>query len=203
MIESPDSLEAVVPALNGNGAARSTMDPHPATLAGDEESPPEFDRVVDVLGPLEQIVLAADQELGSIQQRISAETGEMTDDIERRVRDAALEQRRRVAQLRTELTDRASELAVCFEAMLNMLDEADRGLAIQAGVEPTPEDRAADVRVTVTERQTVTISHEGGLSGELGASAGPPPINQPAKDETPRKEKRFRRWFRRSKGSSA
>lgn len=178
------------------------------------ESPPEFDRVADVLGPLEQIILAADQELGSIQQRVAAQAGENTAAVDRRVREAAVEQRRRVAELRKELTDRVAELATRFDGMLNVLDDVDRQLASWGG------DEAAAIRVTVTERHRVELSHEAPTSDLAGAAAQsgqqpspagspppttPPPTSVPPSGEIskPRKEKGIRRWFRRSKRSSA
>ncbi len=143
----------------------------PMNLEAGVESPPQFDRVADVLGPLEQIVLAADQELGTIQRQVVSKTGESAAEIERRVRESALEQRQRVAELRGELTQRVTELAGRFDALLAVLDEADRELAGWAG-EP------ADLSVTVTERQRVQISHETppagrGTRGAPGCSAAP------------------------------
>src|SRR3954451_10426546 len=105
----------------------------PAPTEGGAESPPEFDRVADVLGPLEQIVLAADQRLGTIQQQVATQASETNLDVERRVRETAAEQRRQVAELRRALTERVSELAGRFDALLSVLDDADRALAIASG----------------------------------------------------------------------
>jgi hypothetical protein len=175
----------------------------PVTIEGGTETPPEFDRVADVLGPLEQIVLAADQRLGSIQQQVAAQAGESNVEVERRVRDAAVAQRQQVAELRKALTDRVSELAGRFDALLSVLDEADRALAIAAG------EGVGDVRVTITERQRLEISHEEAPEEGVAATApptqGPPAsVAPPGEASEPRKEKGgIRRWFRRSKRSSA
>jgi hypothetical protein len=175
----------------------------PVTVEGGAESPPEFDRVADVLGPLEQIVLAADQRLGSIQQQVAAQAGETNVEVERRVREAALDQRRQVAELRKALTDRVSELAGRFDSLLSILDEADRALAIASG------ESTGDVRVTLTERQRLEIAHEepsaeGVAAVAATASGAPPSAAGPEEDSKPRKEKGFRRFFRRpSKRSSA
>jgi hypothetical protein len=171
----------------------------PVTVEGEAETPPEFDRVADVLGPLEQIVLAADQRLGSIQQQVAAQAGETNVAVERRVREAAIEQRRQVAELRKALTERVSELAGRFDSLLSILDEADRALAIASG-EPS-----GDVRVTVTERQRLEISHEQAPADVAATPPGAPPSAAPTGEAPkPRKEKGIRRFFRRpSKRSSA
>jgi hypothetical protein len=140
----------------------------PTRTGAEVDAPPEFDRVADVLGPLEQIVLAADQKLGSIQQQVASQAGDSAADVERRVRESAVEQRRKVAELRGELTERVTELAGRFDALLGVLDQADRELASWAG-EPT------DVSVTVTERQRVQISPQAPPSAPPGALPGAPP----------------------------
>ena len=190
-------------------------DPNPVKIEGVEENPPQIERVATVLGPLEEVVLAADQRLGSIQQQVSTQTGEASAEVDRRVSEAAIEQRQRIAELRGDLTDRASELGARFEAIFKLLDEVDRDLALRSG------DRSAGVSVTVTERQRVQISHE--QPAAAAAPAAAPPQNTPppaqgappspgappgqpnplAETSTPSKESGIRRWFRRSKRSSA
>jgi hypothetical protein len=151
------------------------MGPHPAKKEeGGDAARPEFDRVTEVLGPLEQIVLAADQEIGSLQQRVDTEADEMSTRIDRRVREAALEQRERVIKMRSELTDAASRLATRFETMLDILDQAERQLAMQG----LPEAEAAGLRITLTERRRVTFSHE-------GPAPGPAEIEKPTTEQTP------------------
>jgi hypothetical protein len=199
MTRTPDSLGAFEPWPQDSGSASPIMEQRTA-LEGAIESPPEFDRVADVLGPLEQVVLAADHQLGSIQQRVSNEAGEMSAQAEQRIREASEEQRRRVAQLREELTNRVSELAIRFDAMLNVLEEVDRSLAVQ-GVG----DGTGDVRVTITERHRVEISHEELAIGAQEAEAVPasvaPPLDTPgpAKQEN---KKGIGHWFRRFKKSA-
>ncbi len=213
MSQVPDSLEAVDPWHDGSGLTSTMMEgqpkveDQPKALEGGVDSPPQFDRVADVLGPLEQVVLAADQQLGSIQQRVSSEAGEMTAQAEQRIREASDEQRRRIAELRAELTDRVSELATRFDAMLTVLDEVDRTLAIQGGWSEGA-DRGSDMRVTVTERHRVEIAHEEPAADEPEPAAAPtsvaPPADSPvASPKDKKKKKGKRRWFRRSKGSSA
>jgi hypothetical protein len=219
MSQVPDSLEAVDLWQDGSGLTSAMMEgqpkveDQPKALEGGVESPPEFDRVADVLGPLEQVVLAADEQLGSIQQRVSSEAGEMSAQAEKRIREASDEQRRRIAELRAELTDRVSELATRFDAMLTVLDEVDRTLAIQGGWSDGA-DRGSDMRVTVTERHRVEISHEEPAADEQESetpqeSDAPPtsvapPVDSPLPPQKEKKKKKgIRRWFRRSKGSSA
>lgn len=210
MSEPLDSLEEIWPSPRGSGTTNSMTDHKPAQLEDVEESPPQIERVAEVLGPLEQVVLAADQKLGSIQQQITTQTGEASAEVDRRVREAAIEQRRRIAQLREDLNDRASELGAQFEAIFKLLDDVDRDLALRAG------NGTAAVSVTVTERQRVQISHEQLAAGGPAAAAPPAqvapssqtappaqatnPLTQPADT---REEKGIRRWFRRSKRSSA
>ena len=186
------------------------MEHHPTTVAEGVESPPEFDRIADVLGPVEQIIISADQQLGTIQQRMAGQAGENAADVDRRVREAASEQRRRVAELRKELTDRVAELAARFDGMLNVLDDVDRQLATWGGEEAT------GIRVTVTERQRVELAHETPTADLATVQAkrvealpsSPPPGAPPSPataEQVPEAEegKGIRRWFRRSKRSSA
>ena len=199
MPEAPDSLGSVGPPPGGGGSETGMTEGKPTRTGADVDAPPEFDRVADVLGPLEQIVLAADQRLGSIQQQVAAQAGETNVEVERRVREAAVEQRQQVAELRKALTERVSELAGRFDSLLSILDEADRALAIASG-EP-----GGDVRVTVTERQRLEISHEQPPAEAAATPPGAPPSAAPAGEAPkPRKEKGIRRFFRRpSKRSSA
>jgi hypothetical protein len=199
MTQAPDSLEAFEPWREGSGSTNTFMEPQPTAIEGGMEGPPEFDRVADVLGPVEQVVLAADQQLGSIQQRVSAEAGEMSAKAEQRIREASDEQRRRVAELRGELTNRVSELAIRFDAMLNVLEEVDRSLAVQG-----MGDGTGDVRVTVTERHRVEISHEQPAVGARDAEAAPASVALPVDIPVPAKQKKkgIGRWFRRSKKSA-
>lgn len=203
-------------------------EPHPITWEGDAEAAPQFERVTDVLGPLEQIMLAADQEIGSIQERLESETGEMSEQLDERVREAALEQRGRILKIREALTSSATELATRFDAVLKILDQAERHFAIQARIEPEPSevgDGLGEVRVTVTERQKVTISHDHQAPPQAqppppqhATPAPPPPPPQhatpapppppPLIDPTlgaspPREEKGIRRFFRRIRRKAA
>ncbi len=182
---------------------RSETEKAPAEVSAPppaEGAPPEFDRVTDVLGPLEQIVLAADQQIGSIQQQVDAASSEASTRIENRVREAALEQRGRVIKMREELTDAASQLATRFETMLEVLDQAERQLARQ-GLPAAEAAQARETRVTVTERRRLTISHEG-PPPLGGAGGGPPPLLAAEKPE-PQRKTGIRGWFRRRRGSAA
>jgi hypothetical protein len=180
-------------------------EPTPSKQGSEEETRPQFERVTEVLGPLEQIVLAADQEIGTIQERVDSEGAEASTRIEKRVREAAMEQRRRVIEMRKELTNRASELATHFETMLNMLDQAERQLTLQGLPEGEPGDRAGEARITVTERSRLTISHEGPPTEQ--ASTKPPPVvsaqAKAASGQEKEEPKGIRRLFRRFRGSAA
>ena len=179
MPDAPDSLGSVGPPPGGGGSETGMTEGKPTRSGADIDAPPEFDRVADVLGPLEQIVLAADQKLGSIQQQVASQAGDSTAEIERRVRESAVDQRRKVAELRGELTERVTELAGRFDAPLGVLDQADRELAGWAG-EPT------DVSVTVTERQRVQLSPQAPPGVPPGAQPGAPPglvTPAPAQDD--------------------
>jgi hypothetical protein len=203
------SLDRVVPGPEGQSAesvgseenVEAAKDVEVASQPGEteraEEARPEFERVTDVLGPLEQIVIAADQEIGSLQERVDAESGEVTSRIQNRVRAAALEQRGRVLKMREELTDAATQLATRFETMLDILDQAERQLANQAGERPD-----GGMRVTLTERHRVTLSHEQTESGPQ-PSKPPPVLEAPAEPEAPKKRKGIRGWFRRRRSSEA
>ncbi|MGH2982390.1 MAG: hypothetical protein ACRDKV_10155 [Solirubrobacterales bacterium] len=175
-------------------------DSHPTTLEG-SETPPQFERVADVLGPLEQVVLAADQKLGSIQQTVTTQAGHASAEVERRVRESAVEQRRRLAELRQGLTGRKSELSARFDAILNLLDEVDHELALRAG------ERTADVPATMTEPQTAEAPRAQAAAPGPAAAEVPPAQAASevaaARASESGKEKGVFRWFRRSKRSSA
>lgn len=199
MAQAPDSLEEIWPSPGNRGPTNSMTETQPTTLEQGEVSPPQFDRVAEVLGPLEQVVLDADQKLGSIQQQVSVQAGEESAHVERRVREAAVAQRQRISDLKQELTSRRSELAARFDAILQLLDEVDRDLALRAGA-------GSDVRVTLTERQRVEIAHDVPPATDPTAVApGAPPSTATLANSEPttRKERRFARWFRRSKRPSA
>jgi hypothetical protein len=190
------SAESIGSAENVEAAEKVEVQTQPDEAERAEEARPEFERVTDVLGPLEQIVLAADHQIGSLQERVDAESSEVTSRIQSKVREAAREQRGRVLEMRTELTDAATQLATRFETMLDILDQAERQLASQAG------ETEPGMRVTLTEKRRVTFSHEQTESGPA-PSAAPPVLEAPAEPEAPKKQKRIRRWFRRRKGSEA
>jgi hypothetical protein len=204
-VESVDVEEREEPrsAPVDEAEAPPAEEPQPQPQPGEESQPrPEFDRVTDVLGPLEQIVLAADQQIGSLQERVDAESDDVSARVDERVRDAAVEQRARVVKMREELTDAATQLATRFETMLDILDQAERQLSIQAG----------DVRVKVTERGRMTISHEQTIEAEPKTDSEkepkskPPPAigaSMPEAAEGEKQGKGIRRWFRRFRGSDA
>lgn len=164
------------------------------------ERPPEFDRVADVLGPLEQIVQAADQKLAAIQEQVSTQAGDASTEVDRRIQAAAIEQRGRVADLRKELTDRVTELAGRFDTLLSVLDDVDRELAVTAG----------EVRVTMTEQQTAEIPAKAQPAAtpppgqKAPAAAAPAAAGAPAeqkKEEKLSDKSPILRFFRRSRGS--
>lgn len=204
------------------GAADLVMDRQPIKSEGGEGSAAEPDHLADVLSPLEQILLAADQELGAIRGRVDLEAGRDSERAQQRVREATLDQQRRVALMRAELTDRASALAACYEEMLNLLDQAESYLAIRAqSLESGVGDGA--VKVTLTERRRLTFAHE----PQQPAVASDQPIveNQAPSQPTesvpaaigeglatatefdgqpaPSEQKGIRRWWRRLTRSAA
>jgi len=173
-----DSLGAVVRTTD-----REAMESNPS-LESSSENPPEFERVADVLGPLERIVLAADQEIGTIQQRLRADAAESSARAETRVREAADEQRRRIAEIRQELTARASDLAMQFDAVLAVLDEADRTLAVQG----TPQIQAPAPEVTVTMSELHAAAYQQPVEQAVPAPVAeqPPPMaEQPPAEAQP------------------
>jgi hypothetical protein len=196
-VEEPaEALPEAQEETEAEATAEGSPEPQPQPQPEQSEPAPEFDRVTEVLGPLEQIVLAADQEIGSLQERVDAESDDVSARIELQVREAAVEQRARVVQMREELTDAATQLATRFETMLDILDQAERQLSIQAG----------DVRVKVTERGRMTVSHE--EPTETGPGSKPPPVIEatrlPDEPESPQaKQTGIRGWFRRFRGSDA
>jgi len=149
---------------------------------------------------IERILLATEERLEAIRADASRAAGELGSDTERRAREMALERRDRVARMRDELTASAAGLAVRFEAMLDMLEAAERELSRQAGEpEPVRDERerhwSRALRLTLRERQRVTFSED--VPPELREDLFPEPQPSPSADEPPPRPKRRRRWWRR------
>lgn len=198
MSQAADSLEEIWPSPGGSGTTSQMNEPQPTTAENAPQAPPQFDRVADVLGPLEQVVLAADQRLGSIQQLVTTEATEASAEIERRVREAAVEQRRRIAELRQQLTQRSSDVTARFDAIFKLLDDVDRDLALRAGEQPAAPQPVAEPVAAAPAQPLATATGESPAAAQSAAPPVAPP--QPAAQAAePPKEKGLRRWFRRSK----
>jgi hypothetical protein len=189
MSQAADSLEEIWPSPGGSGTTSQMNEPQPTSVGVAQETPPQFDRVADVLGPLERVVLAADQRLGAIQQLVTTHATEAEVEVERRVREAAVEQRSRIAQLRQDLTGRRSEVSARFDAIFELLDEVDRDLARRAGEPPVA---PADTQPLAVPQSAPTAA----APSPAPPQAPPPAAAAPAEQG---KEKGIRRWFRRSK----
>ncbi|HKG36132.1 MAG TPA: hypothetical protein VKA89_06815 [Solirubrobacterales bacterium] len=108
--------------------------------------------------------------------------------------------REELARVRRELLDSASALALRFEALFDLLEEAESSLASEAGPALGGEPRAVPppaqgafafggIRLTLRERRRVTFAHEPiapGTPAAAGEGAGTPPAQG----------RRRRRWWR-------
>jgi hypothetical protein len=113
-------------------------------------------------------------------------------DTEARARDQAAAGRAELVRLRGDLAVSAAALALRFEAILDLIEEAEAELARRAG-EPRPprrEDRFGGLRVTLRERQRITFAQEAAAPGD--GVAGPPP----AEAAPPRRRRWWRLWMR-------
>jgi hypothetical protein len=140
-----------------------------------------------------RIMQAAEGEVADVFSRAEEAVTAMAAAAERRVQDQTRERRGELARLRRDLTDSASALAHRFEAMLDLLENAEAELARRAG-EPyerrsRPDDRVEAIRLTVRERQRITIPQEAPPQRPSLVSVGEPPAKQAP-------ERRRRRWWR-------
>lgn len=146
---------------------------------------------------VDRILASTESAVASIVRRAEHEVRGLAADLDSRIARDAIERTARLVQLRRELTDRASTLAVHFEAILDQLDAVEAALAINAGgargarpgTEPG-DSRLAAIKMTLRERQRISIAYEEPAQPAEAAPQTPPPVAPVAMPQ------RRRRWWR-------
>ena len=134
---------------------------------------------------------ATEEQVSALLGEARRSAAELESDTEVRARLQTAERREELAQLRRELTDSASSLALRFEGLLDLIELAEAELARCAGLRPPPwrahDDRVEAIRMTVRERRRITFAQE-------ATAPGTPDAAQPAAEAA--EPKRRRRWWK-------
>ncbi len=146
---------------------------------------------------VDRILASTESAVASIVRRTEHEVRGMAADLDSRIARDAIERTARLVQLRRELTDRASTLAVHFEAILDQLDAVEAALAVNTGgargvrhgTEPG-DTRVAAIKMTLRERQRISVAYEEPVQPVEAVPQVPPPA-MPVAMPQPR-----RRWWR-------
>lgn len=113
---------------------------------------------------VDRILAYTDTAVASIVRRTEHQVREIAAAADAQSASEALVRREQIAQLRRELTDRASALAVRYEAILDQLDAAEVALATWAGParpQAGPADPRVDaIKMTLRERQRISVAYE-------------------------------------------
>jgi len=175
---------------------------HAPLAAAPPLAPPTADAVDRILSYTESAV-------ASIVRRTDHQIREIAAEVDARASRDATEHSARLAQLRRDLTDRATALAVHYEEILNQLDAVEETLTAIGGErmggaeQPRPEQNDARVRaikMTLRERQRISVAYEQPADGVIGASLQPPvegvPRSTPMQPPTPLPTSQSRRrWW--------
>lgn len=158
---------------------------------------------------IERVLDSTEAEVDRIMARTEAEVARLGVEADRAAHWKNNEQRRHLAVLRHELTDRASALATRFEGILDLLEATERELARRTGepFDPEPERARSEpqrIAMTVRERQVVSFSHEHDTASEddpggavIDAMAGVPAVPRPGLAHGEEAPQPRRRWWRR------
>lgn len=136
---------------------------------------------------------ATEEQVAAVLGEAERSAAELASETELRARHETSERRQDLARLRRELTDSASALALRFEGILDLLEDAERELARCAGERPPPwrgrDDRVEAVRLTVRERRRITFAQEATAPGTVEGSPARAPLGAEPK-------RRRRRWWK-------
>ncbi|HEY5053473.1 MAG TPA: hypothetical protein VII45_08705 [Solirubrobacterales bacterium] len=158
---------------------------------------------------VDRILSYTESAVASIVRRTEHQIREIAAEVDARATRDATERSAQLSQLRRELTDRATALAVHYEEILNQLDAVEAALAALGGErkggaeQPRPEQGDARVRaikMTLRERQRISVAYEQPAGGVIDASPQPPvdaaPRQVPAPPPTPLAAPQSRRrWW--------
>jgi hypothetical protein len=185
---------------------RQTVAPAESPLAPVAAAPLHTPSPADAV---DRILSYTESAVASIVRRTEHQVREIAAEVDARATRDAAERSTQLAQLRRELTDRASALAVHYEDILDQLDAVEaalRALGGEPGEAPKrafsePGDaRVTAIKMTLRERQRISVAYEE-PAGVVEAAprpvveAVPPPspISSPALMTTAQPR---RRWWR-------
>jgi hypothetical protein len=148
-------------------------------------------------GTLGDVLVSTESEVAAIMRRAEQEVARLDSEAEERLHRQMAQRREQLAELRWELTERASLLASRFEAMLDLLDAAE----IQLGGEPpTPrvdgDERMDAIRMTLRERRRVSFAHEPATHGDPAAIAAAEAAGEQLEQAPTPKRRWWHRWLR-------
>jgi hypothetical protein len=154
----------------------------------------EASSAVPAAEAVDRILASTESAVASIVRRTEHEVRGMAADLDARIARDAIERTARLVQLRRELTERASALAVHFEAILDQLDAVETALAAGSGAaraaaEPG-DSRLMAIKMTLRERQRISVAYE-----QPEQPAEVPDLTPPAPMPMAVPESR-RRWWR-------
>lgn len=155
-------------------ANRQLAEPPPAPVEPVPLLPTDATETVD------RILSSTESAVAAIVRRTEQEVRGMAAEFDARMTRDALERTARLTQLRRELTDQASALAVHFEEILNQLEAVEAALGMRAGGGSTghapPDSRdpqVAAIKMTLRERQRISLAYD--LPGQPPVEAAAPP----------------------------
>jgi alanyl-tRNA synthetase len=156
---------------------------------------------------VDRILAYTESAVASIVRRTEHQVREIAAEVDARATRDATERSSQLGQLRRELTERASALAVHYEDILNQLDAVEAALAALGGESGTAKERQSEpdqndariaaIKMTLRERQRISVAYEASTPAVIEAQPQaqpmqPIPMQQPAPmvDSLPR-----RRWW--------
>jgi hypothetical protein len=161
---------------------------------------------------VDRILSYTDSAVSSIVRRTEHQVREIAAEVDARATVEAARHGARLANLRRELTDRATALAMHYEEILDQLDAVEAALEAFGGerqerAEGVPRDggdaRVSAIKMTLRERQRISVAYEEPTGGivevpqpaptTVAATSQPVPVAPP---DPPVELQPRRRWWR-------
>jgi hypothetical protein len=167
-----DNAVAMLPERQTDAPAEMPRNP---LAAAPPLAPPTAEAVDRILAYTESAV-------ASIVRRTEHQVREIAAEVDAQAARDATERCAQLAQMRHELTERATSLAVHYEDILNQLDAVEAALAAMGGETkdesrpPGPDqgdERIRAIKMTLRERQRISVAYEVPPGGTIDASPQP------------------------------
>jgi hypothetical protein len=148
---------------------------------------------------VDRILSYTESAVASIVRRTEHQVREIAAEVDARATLDAAERSAQLAELRRELTDRASALAVHYEEILDQIDAVEAAMAALAGerAEQRPTEqgdaRVRAIKMTLRERQRISVAYEEPSAPIVEATVQPIPMQPPIPPADPEPR---RRWWR-------